>query len=74
VLINGNIIAIGRALFTIITPELPRLDRLPACLSACLPAGLSVYLLTYEVYWCLTNGSTYLLAITAADRALSPTY
>jgi hypothetical protein len=47
VLINGNVIAIGRVLLTTITPELPRLDRLPACLPACLPAGLPAYLLTY---------------------------
>jgi hypothetical protein len=74
VLINKNIIAIGRALLTIITPELPRFDRLPACLPACLPAGLSAYLLTYEIHWYLINRSTYLLAVIAADRALSPTY
>jgi hypothetical protein len=65
-LINGSIIAIGRVLLTTTTPESPRLDRLPACLSAYLP--------TYEVQWCLTNGSTYLLAATAADRASPPTY
>jgi hypothetical protein len=47
VLINGSVIAIGRVLLTITTPELPRLDRLPACLPACLPAGLPAYLSTY---------------------------
>jgi hypothetical protein len=72
VLVNGSIIAVGRALL-IITPELPRLD-LSACLSACLPVGLSVYLFTYEIHWCLTNGSIYFLIVTAADRVLSLTY
>jgi hypothetical protein len=57
----------------IITPELPRLDP-PACLLAYLPAGLSTYLPTYEVHWYLTNGSTYLLATTAADRVSPPIY
>jgi hypothetical protein len=74
VLINGSIIAIGRALLIIITSELLRLDRLPACLPVCLPVGLSAYLFTYEVHWYLINGSIYLLAVTAADRALSPIY
>jgi hypothetical protein len=46
VLINGSIIAIGRVLLTITTPESPRLDRLPACLPVCLPAYLLTYLPT----------------------------
>jgi hypothetical protein len=66
VLIDGSVIAIGRVLLTTTTPESSRLDRLPACLPAYLP--------TYEVHWCLTNGSTYLLTVTAADRASSLTY
>jgi hypothetical protein len=74
-LINGNVIAIGRVLLTTITPELPRLDCLPACLPICLPACrpicLSIYLRSLLVP---DNGSIYLLAITAADRALSPIY
>jgi hypothetical protein len=40
VLIDGNVIAIGRVLLTITMPELPRLDRLPACLPAYLPTYL----------------------------------
>jgi hypothetical protein len=68
VLINKSIIAIGRVLLITITPELSRLDRLSACLLACLPAGLSAYLLTYEVHWYLINESIYFLAVTAADR------
>jgi hypothetical protein len=49
VLINGSIIAIGRVLLTITTPESPRLDRLPACLPAGLPAYLPIYLPTKSI-------------------------
>jgi hypothetical protein len=70
-LINRNVIAIGRVLLIIITPELPRLNRLPACLPACRPICLSTYLRSPLVP---DNESTYLLAVTAADRALSLTY
>jgi hypothetical protein len=49
VLINGSIIAIGRVLLITTTPESPRLDRLPVCLSAGLPTYLPTYLPTKSI-------------------------